>query len=163
MTAINKDFVVKNGLQVSTNLVVGTYTLNTTPITNGAIISGSVGIGTTNPNALLALMSSGTGASINFNINSLPNSATRGGLINYWTDGSTYFNDFWNNIFSNKNINKTIDKNKKYEEINIENIIYKNNIYFFDSKHNVKNQNLFQVPMAPRREIFLIITRLASI
>ena len=47
------DFVVKNGLQVSTNLVVGTYTLNTTPITNGAIISGSVGIGTSNPLQLL--------------------------------------------------------------------------------------------------------------
>ena len=42
------DFIVKNGLQVSSNLVVGSYTINQSvvPITNGAIISGNVGIGT---------------------------------------------------------------------------------------------------------------------
>ena len=45
------DFIVKNGLQVSTNLVVGTYSVNAnvTPISNGAIISGNVGIGTSIP------------------------------------------------------------------------------------------------------------------
>ena len=43
------DFIVKNGLQVSTNLVVGTYTMNTAPTSNGAIISGNVGIGTASP------------------------------------------------------------------------------------------------------------------
>ena len=49
MTAINRDFVVKNGLQVSSNLVVGTYTGPSAPqIAYGAAISGNVGIGTGN-------------------------------------------------------------------------------------------------------------------
>ena len=47
------DFIVKNGLQVSSNLVVGTYTNNVTPVTNGAVISGSVGIGTSIPTSKL--------------------------------------------------------------------------------------------------------------
>ena len=47
MAARNQDFVVKNGLQVTSNLVVGTYTgTATSQIANGAIISGNVGIGT---------------------------------------------------------------------------------------------------------------------
>jgi hypothetical protein len=47
VTARNQDFVVKNGLQVTSNLVVGLYTGTTTPqIANGAIISGNMGIGT---------------------------------------------------------------------------------------------------------------------
>ena len=47
MAARNQDFVVKNGLQVTSNLVVGAYTGTATPqIANGAIISGNVGIGT---------------------------------------------------------------------------------------------------------------------
>ena len=47
MTARNQDFVVKNGLQVTSNLVVGSYVGPTQPqIANGAIISGNVGIGT---------------------------------------------------------------------------------------------------------------------
>ena len=49
MTARNQDFVVKNGLQVTSNLVVGSYVGPTQPqIANGAIISGNVGIGTSN-------------------------------------------------------------------------------------------------------------------
>jgi len=46
--ANNSDFIVKNGLQVSANLVVGSYALSSSifPIANGAIISGNVGIGT---------------------------------------------------------------------------------------------------------------------
>jgi len=51
--ANNTDFIVKNGLQVSSNLVVGSYTLQSTPIANGAIISGSVGIGTSLPASTL--------------------------------------------------------------------------------------------------------------
>ena len=42
----NNDFIVKNGLQVTSNLVVGEYTNNKTPIENGIIVSGGVGIGT---------------------------------------------------------------------------------------------------------------------
>jgi len=50
MTAKNQDFVVKNGLQVTSNLVVGAYTgtASSQQISNGAIISGAVGIGTAN-------------------------------------------------------------------------------------------------------------------
>ena len=50
MTAKNQDFVVKNGLQVTSNLVVGAYTgtASSQQIVNGAVISGAVGIGTAN-------------------------------------------------------------------------------------------------------------------
>ena len=47
--ASTTDFIVKNGIQVSSNLVVGAYTLQSTPVSNGAIISGRVGIGTSQP------------------------------------------------------------------------------------------------------------------
>ena len=44
------DFIVRQGLQVATNVVVGTYTLNVAnPPINGLIVSGSVGIGTASP------------------------------------------------------------------------------------------------------------------
>ena len=49
----NNDFIVRNGLQVISNLVVGTYATNNTPVLNGAIISGNVGIGTPTPTAKL--------------------------------------------------------------------------------------------------------------
>lgn len=43
------DFILRNGLQVTNNVVVGSYTMvNTAPI-NGMIVSGSVGIGTVDP------------------------------------------------------------------------------------------------------------------
>lgn len=54
--AVSSDFIVKHGLQVSSNLVVGTYTNNVTPITNGAVISGSVGIGTATPTSKLHVL-----------------------------------------------------------------------------------------------------------
>jgi len=44
------DFIVRQGLQVATNVVVGTYTLNiANPPTNGLIVSGNVGVGTAVP------------------------------------------------------------------------------------------------------------------
>ena len=44
------DFIVRQGLQVATNVVVGTYTLNVAnPPINGLIVSGNVGIGTAAP------------------------------------------------------------------------------------------------------------------
>jgi len=44
------DFIVRQGLQVQTNVVVGSYTLNVaTPPTNGLIVSGNVGVGTASP------------------------------------------------------------------------------------------------------------------
>ena len=42
-----RDFVVKSGLQVRSNVVVGTYSNNVNPISNGILVSGAVGIGTT--------------------------------------------------------------------------------------------------------------------
>jgi len=52
--ANNIDFIVKNGLQVSSNLIVGqSYIGTTNPALNGAIIQGNVGIGTTNPTSNL--------------------------------------------------------------------------------------------------------------
>ena len=44
--AIDSDFIVKGGLQVTSNIVVGHYSCNTVPISNGIISSGNVGIGT---------------------------------------------------------------------------------------------------------------------
>jgi len=44
------DFILRQGLQVATNVVVGTYALNVAnPPTNGLIVSGNVGIGTASP------------------------------------------------------------------------------------------------------------------
>ena len=52
--ANNIDFIVKNGLQISSNLIVGTNYIGTTnPALNGAVIQGNVGIGTTNPTSNL--------------------------------------------------------------------------------------------------------------
>jgi hypothetical protein len=65
--AINSDFIVKNGLQVTSNLVVGAYTSVATPIHNGIIVSGNVGIGTsivTSGNALTVI-----GGNISLNLN----------------------------------------------------------------------------------------------
>lgn len=45
----NIDFFVKNGLQVRSNVVVGTYVDSVTAPVDGLIISGSVGIGTSSP------------------------------------------------------------------------------------------------------------------
>ena len=42
----NKDFFVKNGLQVQSNVVIGAYTGSADPIPDGLIVSGNVGIGT---------------------------------------------------------------------------------------------------------------------
>ena len=41
-----KDFIIKNGLQVQSNVVIGTYATVVDPIQDGLIVSGSVGIGT---------------------------------------------------------------------------------------------------------------------
>jgi len=51
----NVDFVVKNGLQVTSNITVGAYSsnVNVTPSSNGIVVSGNVGIGTSNPHSPL--------------------------------------------------------------------------------------------------------------
>jgi hypothetical protein len=40
------DFIFKSGIQVASNIVVGSFTGISTPIQNGIIVSGNVGIGT---------------------------------------------------------------------------------------------------------------------
>jgi hypothetical protein len=51
------DFIVRQGLQVSSNVVVGTYTLNVAnPPTNGLIVSGNVGVGTSAPTQKLQVV-----------------------------------------------------------------------------------------------------------
>lgn len=47
------DFIVRNGLQVTTNAVIGTYAMTNAAPINGLIVSGSVGIGTAAPSAQL--------------------------------------------------------------------------------------------------------------
>ena len=92
--ANNVDFVVKNGLQVSSNLVVGSYTLapGINPITNGAIISGAVGIGTSNVTTGNSLAVYGGNLLIAGNIR-ISNTATQLGGIQFsdgtfqWTAG----------------------------------------------------------------------------
>lgn len=82
---------------IGSGLILGTTNNNNTPTEQVRIThTGSVGIGTSTPVAKLSLLSTGSGVSVNFNANGLPQSATRGGLINYWNDGSIYYNDFWN-------------------------------------------------------------------
>lgn len=93
--ASSVDFVVKNGLQVSTNLVVGTYTLNNTPVTNGAIISGSVGIGTFNPLSPLhvygniRITNTATTGGIVFSDGTFQSTATVGSALTIVDDGAT--------------------------------------------------------------------------
>jgi Chaperone of endosialidase/Domain of unknown function (DUF4183) len=92
--ANNIDFVVKNGLQVSSNLVVGSYTLapGINPITNGAIISGAVGIGTSNVTTGNSLAVYGGNLLVAGNIR-ISNTATQLGGIQFsdgtfqWTAG----------------------------------------------------------------------------
>ena len=47
------DFIVRNGLQVTTNAVVGTYAMTNSAPLNGMIVSGNVGIGTAAPTSQL--------------------------------------------------------------------------------------------------------------
>lgn len=57
----------------------------------------NVGIGTNAPAYRLSLNNStGSGTGITFSCNSLPVAIGRGALINYWTDGSIFYNDFYN-------------------------------------------------------------------
>lgn len=65
---------------------------------NWIVANGSIGIGSTSPVSPLSLKTSGTGISINFNVNGLTNAINRGGLINYWYDSgtTTYYKDLWN-------------------------------------------------------------------
>lgn len=59
--ATTRDFIVKNGLQVSSNLVVGSAYVGSNAIpNNGAIIQGSVGIGTSSPQRILDIEQLGT-------------------------------------------------------------------------------------------------------
>lgn len=65
----NKDFMVKNGFQVYSNLVVGSYyATNAAPI-GGAIISGNVGIGTANPILPLVVQNDLSSTSFYANLN----------------------------------------------------------------------------------------------
>jgi hypothetical protein len=52
------DFIVKNGLQVSSNIIVGSYAnnINVHPSSNGIIVSGNVGIGTSTPTSPLTVI-----------------------------------------------------------------------------------------------------------
>ena len=74
--ANNIDFIVKNGLQVSSNIVVGAYTGNVTPVSNGIVVSGSVGVGTSSIAAGSRLMV--LGGNINLNATG---SATGYGIV----------------------------------------------------------------------------------
>lgn len=47
------DFIVRNGLQVTTNAVIGTYAMTNAAPTSGLIVSGNVGIGTASPTSQL--------------------------------------------------------------------------------------------------------------
>lgn len=79
--AINNDFIVKGGLQVTSNIVVGSYSGNTIPIANGIISSGNVGIGTSvvNPGNKLQVID----GNISLNLN---NEQTDFGIV--FSDGT---------------------------------------------------------------------------
>lgn len=47
--ATQVDFIVRQGLQVATNVVIGSYTMTNAAPINGMIVSGNVGIGTATP------------------------------------------------------------------------------------------------------------------
>lgn len=48
------DFIVNSGLQVATNLTVGSYSIsNIAPVSNSIIVSGNIGIGTSTPSQTL--------------------------------------------------------------------------------------------------------------
>ena len=47
------DFILRNGLQVTTNVVVGSYTMTNAAPLNGMIVSGNVGVGTASPTSKL--------------------------------------------------------------------------------------------------------------
>ena len=81
-----KDFVVKNGLQVQSNVVIGTYTNTVNPLQNGLIVSGNVGIGTSSVSAGTKLRVVGgnvdistIGSGIRFPDGSFQTSASSGG------------------------------------------------------------------------------------
>ena len=80
------DFIVKNGLQISSNLVVGSYALNSniTQIANGAIISGNVGIGTSTvaPGNTVAI----SGVAFHAGNIRIGNASTIGGIL--FSDGT---------------------------------------------------------------------------
>jgi hypothetical protein len=63
----DSDFIVKNGLQVKSNIVVGSYVGTQTPIQNGIIVSGNVGIGTSQVPVGSALSVIGGNISVNIN------------------------------------------------------------------------------------------------
>lgn len=69
--ALNNDFIVKNGLQVTSNIVIGSYVTNVAPVTsgvtNGIVSSGNVGIGTSTVSFGTKLAV--TGGNINLNSN----------------------------------------------------------------------------------------------
>ena len=50
------DFIVRSGLQVTTNAVIGTYTMTNAAPVNGLIVSGSVGVGTAVPTSKLEVV-----------------------------------------------------------------------------------------------------------
>jgi len=82
--ANNIDFIVKNGLQVSSNLTVGAYANSNTVVqsSNGMISSGNVGVGT-------SIITSGTRLMVaggNINLNSNSSVATGYGIV--FPDGS---------------------------------------------------------------------------
>ena len=81
--ANNIDFIVKNGLQVSSNLVVGAYANSNTIVqsSNGIISSGNVGVGTSAITSGSRLMVLGGNINLNFN-----GSSTGYGIV--FPDGS---------------------------------------------------------------------------
>ena len=94
LVAVNQDFIVKNGLQVTSNVVVGAYTGTATPIANGIISSGNVGIGTSltrvgdrlsviSGNISLSLNDSQTGYGIVFSDGTIQRTANTGAFARY--------------------------------------------------------------------------------
>lgn len=97
--AVNNDFIVKNGLQVTSNIVVGAYTGTATPVSNGIIASGNVGIGTSlitngdrlaviNGNISLNFDGSQTGYGIVFSDGTIQRTANTGTYVR--TEFTTY-------------------------------------------------------------------------